>query len=191
MDELSHLIVGAIERNGGDDVPKDKIIGLLLQHCKRDVFRAVQAHGGITRVLENTCHRYRERLEFITDDDGQDWVRLRQPFKQHAIDQYGNENMLTVSSHAPVRSEINLANDLWRIVRTNGEYREDSGEFEYNLSSLENYKGMTEANVYRFVSRPGFTPYFRVHMQSGPTGSVVKYLFAIGCEGPVKGLLGI
>ncbi|GMR50951.1 hypothetical protein PMAYCL1PPCAC_21146, partial [Pristionchus mayeri] len=219
MDELGHLIFGAIERDGGQDVPKDRIIGLILQHCNRDVYPVIQTHGGITRVLDNVCQRGRERLEFYTDDDGQDFVALRQPYKQDAIENFGTKDVKgyrpddlddddddvesfisarsttkptsTVNSRAPVRSEIDVANDIWKIVRTRGQYRNRTGEYELRLGELETYRGMTEANVYRFVSRPEFEKYFRVNMQEGPDGSIMKYLFAVGREGPLKGILGI
>ncbi|KAF8366490.1 hypothetical protein PRIPAC_84319 [Pristionchus pacificus] len=96
IDELEQLVFSALQRQGGRDVEYDKIIGLILKHCRRDMSEvvlneALQQHGGASPAMEKVCSRS-ERLEFETNDDGVDVVRLTKPFRAEAWEKYGRKD---------------------------------------------------------------------------------------------------
>ncbi|GMS98455.1 hypothetical protein PENTCL1PPCAC_20630, partial [Pristionchus entomophagus] len=207
IEELIMLVFDACRAEGGKDIAKSEIIGKILQHCDRDVSKVIHAKGGIVRVLESVCNRSAGRMEFITGEDGEDYVGLLQPYKRQAEEKYNRRaDMLNgppdevedddddyqsvrnstmpsnASRHDPVKGEIKLANELWTFARTQGQYRSNVDGYGISMNEVEVFKNMKGPGLYKFVTRPEFETFFKVEFDK----SSGMMLYSQGIEGPLK-----
>ncbi|GMT26329.1 hypothetical protein PFISCL1PPCAC_17626, partial [Pristionchus fissidentatus] len=83
IEEVALLVFDTLMQHGGEAIKASDLIGQVLTTCERDLAPVVRHNGGIMHVLD-TVSRRNDRMEFLTNELGDDVIVLKEPHREQA-----------------------------------------------------------------------------------------------------------